>query len=222
MQETAYSKYDFPEDVFEESEFDSRIEEFKKTLKENVKQEIMDKIASLEKENEELRIFRDRRDEIVAEYRKAIAQAKEEVRRAENKARHARLTELLGPYLTEAWKVDWRLEQGPKCGKCDENRQIHFLSPLGREMKEECTCAKRTTVFFPRKISLYRLCEYRTGMIEKTYENASNCEDADIRAMKLVKDGADFAKINTYYDAFETLELCQKYCDWKNSEEEKK
>ena len=40
--------------------------------------------------------------------------------------------------------------------------------------------------------------------------------------MKLVKDGADFAKINTYYDAFETLELCQKYCDWKNSEEEKK
>ena len=73
-----------------------------------------------------------------------------------------------------------------------------------------------------KKISLYRLCEYRTGMIEKTYENASNCEDADLRAMKLVKDGADFAKINTYYDAFETLELCQKYCDWKNSEEEKK
>lgn len=222
MQETAYSKYDFPEDVFEESEFDSRIEEFKKTLKENVKQEIIDKISSLERENEELRVFRDRRDEIVGEYRRAIAQAEEDARRAEDKARNAKLTELLGPYLTEAWKADWRLEQGPKCGKCDENRQVHFVSPCGREMKEECTCAKRTTVFFPRKISLYRLYEYRSGMIEKAYENTSNCEEADLRSMNLIKDGADFAKINTYYDAFETLELCQKYCDWKNSEEEKK
>lgn len=222
MYETDYSEYDLPEDVFEESEFDSRIEELKKSLKENLKQEIMDKIASLEKENEELRIFRDRRDEIVAEYRKAIAQAKEDVRRAEDKARHARLKELLGPCLTEAWKVDYRYEQGPKCSRCDENRIIHFVSPSGRKLTEECTCAKRTTVLFPRKISLYRLVEYRDGIIEKAYENVSNCEDADLRAMKLVKDGADFAKINTYHDAFESLELCQKYCDWKNSEEEKK
>ena len=222
MYETDYSEYDLPEDVFEESEFDSRIEELKKSLKENLKQEIMDKIASLEKENEELRIFRDRRDEIVAEYRKAIAQAKEDVRRAEDKARYARLKELLGPYLTEAWKVDWRYEQGPKCSRCDEKRMIHFVSPCGREMKEECTCAKRTTVLFPRKISLYRLREYGSGIIEKAYENTSDCEDADLRSMNLVKDGADFAKINTYHEAFETLELCQKYCDWKNSEEEKK
>ena len=222
MGKNDFSEYDFPDDFFEENEFDSRIEELKAAVKENVKQEIIDKISSLERENEELRVFRDRRDEIVGEYRRAIAQAEEDARRAEDKARHAKLTELLGPYLTEAWKADWRLEQGPKCGKCDENRQVHFVSPCGREMKEECTCAKRTTVFFPRKISLYRLCEYRSGMIEKAYENTSNCEEADLRSMNLIKDGADFAKINTYHDAFETLELCQKYCDWKNSEEEKK
>ena len=89
-------------------------------------------------------------------------------------------------------------------------------------MKEECTCAKRTTVLFPRKISLYRLVEYGDGIIEKAYENTSDCKEADLRSMNLIKDGADFAKINTYHDAFESLELCQKYCDWKNSEEEKK
>ena len=213
---------DFSDDFFEEDEFDSRIEKLKAALKENVRQEILDKIVSLERENEELRIFRDRRDEIVGEYRRAIAQAQKDVRRAEDKARRARLKELLGPCLTEAWKVDYRYEQGPKCSKCDEKRTIHFVSPSGRKLTEECICAKRTTVLFPRRISLYRLHEYRNGMIERVYENAGNDEETDLRAMKLVKDSADFAKINTYHDAFETLELCQKYCDWKNSEEEKK
>lgn len=89
-------------------------------------------------------------------------------------------------------------------------------------MTEECICAKRTTVRFPRRISLYRLYEYRNGIIERVYENAGNDEETDLRAMKLIKDSADFAKTDTYHDAFETLELCQKYCDWKNTEEEKK
>lgn len=222
MYETDYSEYDFPEDILDETEFLSQLKELKESLKENVKQEIKDKIASLEKENEELRVFRDRRDEIVAEYRRAIAQAQKDARRAEDKARSARLKELLGPCLTEAWKVDYRYEQGPKCSKCDEKRIIHFVSPSGRKLTEECTCAKRTTVLFPRKISLYRLVEYRDGVIEKAYENTSDCEEADLRRMNLIKDGADFAKINAYHDAFESLELCQKYCDWKNSEEEKK
>ena len=42
-----FSEYDFPDDFFEEDEFDSRIEELKAAVKENVKQEIIDKISSL-------------------------------------------------------------------------------------------------------------------------------------------------------------------------------
>lgn len=104
-----FSEYDFPDDFFEEDEFDSRIEELKTAVKENVKQEIIDKISSLERENEELRVFRDRRDEIVGEYRRAIAQAEEDARRAEDKARHASLRNCLARISRKRGRLigDW-------------------------------------------------------------------------------------------------------------------
>ena len=37
---------------------------------------------------------------------------------------------------------------GPKCSKCDEHRQLHFISPRGREYTEPCECSEAVTPIF--------------------------------------------------------------------------
>ena len=77
--------YDYWE---EPNEFDQQIEEFKDALRSSVKDEIKEKIESLEKELAEVKVFRDEKDKFIREYENKINKIKNEadvvVRAAKN------------------------------------------------------------------------------------------------------------------------------------------
>lgn len=216
------------------NEFDSQIEEFKDALRNSVKDEIKEKIASLEKEVEELREFREQKDKIVKKYREAINSAKHDAIEAENKWKNARLHELLGDYLTVGWGVKYENILGDKCDKCDENRQVHFTSPCGREMVERCNCAITHTVYAPEERMLTRMSvrkknfDYPGDKDDKynRYYSVTDCDDYDRMEISsdiyLKGEDVDFERMSAYRAIFMCKEDCEKYCDWLNEREREK
>lgn len=216
------------------NEFDSQIEEFKDALRNSVKNEIKEKIASLEKEVEELREFREQKDKIVKKYREAINSAKHDAIEAENKWKNARLHELLGDYLTVGWGVKRDNIMGDKCDKCNESREVHYISPCGRQMVELCNCAKTHTVCRPQEKTLIYMNVKkknfygRNGEDDKwnRYYEVENADDYDrmelINEVYLKGEDVDFEKVSNYRAIFLNKEDCQKYCDWLNEREREK
>lgn len=226
----------------EPSEFDQQVEKFKDSLRASVKDEIKEKIESLEKELAELKEFRDEKDKFIHEYENKINKIKNEAdavvrdaKNSEEKWKKARLHELLGDTLTDGWKIGSSFEYcREKCDKCDNNRKIHFTSPQGKEYTEDCLCAKKYFRYFPRKAILSKMyvnknnfnwndensdyCE-RYYMVEE-YDDRDRYEFSDYVYPSLTN--VDYEKISLYYTVFLNEEDCKKFCDWKNKQELKK
>lgn len=234
--------YDY-EDYWEEpSEFEEQIEEFKDSLRNAVKDEIKNKIESLEKELAELKEFRDEKNKFIREYETKIREVQREAnatmraaKESEEKWKKARLHQLLGDCLTVGYKVGYRWEYGEKCDKCDDDRKIHFTSPQGNKYTEDCKCAVRYYKYFPEEAELCKMYVkkknfryddkgetdfYNRYYVVKAddseydrYESANNVyTSSDI----------DFEKVNSWSAVFLNEEDCKKFCDWKTEKELKK
>ena len=218
------------------SEFDQQIEEFKDSLRNSVKDEIKEKIASLENELSELKEFRDEKDKFIQECESKVREAKREAevairtaKESEEKWKKARLHQLLGDYLTVGWKVGNSWEYGEKCNKCDENRKIHFTSPQGKKYTEDCQCAKRHYKYFPKEATLckFYVRKENFGWDDNRYYTVVDCDDDYDRYERAdhvytSSDDIDYEKVNSYNAVFLNEEDCQKFCDWKNKQEARK
>lgn len=228
--------YDYDDYWAELSEFDQQIEEFKDSLRNSVKDEIKEKIASLENELSELKEFRDEKDKFIQECESKVREAKREAevairtaKESEEKWKKARLHQLLGDYLTVGWKVGNSWEYGEKCNKCDENRKIHFTSPQGKKYTEDCQCAKRHYKYFPKEATLckFYVRKENFGWDDNRYYTVVDCDDDYDRYERAdhvytSSDDIDYEKVNSYNAVFLNEEDCQKFCDWKNKQELKK
>ena len=228
--------YDYDDYWAELSEFDQQIEEFKDSLRNSVKDEIKEKIASLENELSELKEFRDEKDKFIQECESKVREAKREAevairtaKESEEKWKKARLHQLLGDYLTVGWKVGNSWEYGEKCNKCDENRKIHFTSPQGKKYTEDCRCAKRHYKYFPKEATLckFYVRKENFGWDDNRYYTVVDCDDDYDRYERAdhvytSSDDIDYEKVNSYNAVFLNKEDCQKFCDWKNKQEARK
>jgi hypothetical protein len=226
---------------YEPSEFDQQIEEFKQALRESVKEETKAEIASLKKELEELKEFKNERHKFIADYEAQIREIKhhaESVERAakesEEKWKKARLHQLLGDYLFIGWEIGSTYELGEKCNKCDENRKIHFTSPQGKPYSEDCKCATRYYSYFPKEATLSKFYVRKKNFCwndnEETdyyyrYYTVTDHDEydryEDINKVYTSSD-IDFAEVNRYSAVFLRQEDCQKYCDWLKKREKEK
>ena len=226
----------------EPSEFDQQIEEFKDSLRASIKDEIKEKIESLEKELAELKEFKDEKDKFIHKYENEINKIKNEAdvvvrdaKNSEKKWKKARLHELLGDCLMVGWRVGHSSEYGEKCDKCDDNRKIHFTSPQGREYTEDCQCAKRHYKYFPKEAVLakfyVRKKNFFGGNDEKsnfydryyTVKEHDDCDCYDFSDDVYPSlTNVDYKTITPYYAVFLNKEDCKKFCDWKNEQELKK
>ena len=225
----------------EPSEFERQIEEFKDTLRNAVRDEIKEKIESLEKELAELKEFRDEKNKFIKEYEAKIREVQREAsatiraaKESEEKWKKARLYQLLGDYLTVGWKVGSSWEYGEKCDKCDDNRQIHFASPQGKEYKEDCQCAKKYYKYFPKEATLSRICVRKKNFnwndkgetdFYNRYYTVTDDDDYDryeISSDIYTSSDIDYEKVNDYRAIFLNEEDCKKYCDWKTEQGLKK
>ena len=228
--------YDYDDYWAELSEFDQQIEEFKDSLRNSVKDEIKEKIASLENELSELKEFRDEKDKFIQECESKVREAKREAevairtaKESEEKWKKARLHQLLGDYLTVGWKVGNSWEYGEKCNKCDENRKIHFTSPQGKKYTEDCQYAKRHYKYFPKEATLckFYVRKENFGWDDNRYYTVVDCDDDYDRYERAdhvytSSDDIDYEKVNSYNAVFLNEEDCQKFCDWKNKQEARK
>ena len=226
--------FDFYEDddfYGEPSEFEQQVEEFKASLRKSVKEEFLQRMADLEKENAALREFRDQRDSVLREYNQRVAKAEREAKEAEAKWKNARLHQLLGDFLMTGWKASRDYEQGPKCDKCDKNRYIHFKSPQGRDLQEECDCAKRHTRWHPEEATIARMdvrkknfrVDGKVDYRNRWYTVESDTElDRWESASEVYGHDFDYANVNQYRAVFLHEEDCKRYCDWRNEQEAKK
>lgn len=230
-----------PEEFWEPNEVDQATYEFTEILKQSVKKSILDEMESLKKRIAELEDFAKDKKKYDDEQSSLRRKLEETERSIKYKAAQMRLPEILKTLESPAWVADWDYEYAyPKCDKCDKDRKIHFKSPSGRILEEECSCAKRICNYKPVQGILIKFkwnrdsenhdkyhpekCEIagtrfefiRPDTFKKTYVEGK--EESFMFECTKFYNGEPFEEVDKTYGRsyFRKLEDCQAYCDYKN------
>lgn len=217
------------EEYFDDySEFEAKIEEFKDSLKNAVKQEYRDRIEYLEKELAELKDIKANWNAKLAELNEMKEELKLEKKAAIVEARKMRLSELLKDNFLTAYAIKSSIEHvHEKCNKCDENGYIHFKSPQGNDLQEQCKC--RTEIKHVYSVTEATVVKFvsdnrsmgKTTSVYYRYEHTGKNGDYDdedrFSLTSNICDNKAFSEIRTYNAVFLDKETAQAYCDWLNS-----
>ena len=210
----------YDEDFYiEPSEFDEDIEGLKAKLASSVQQKFLDEMDALRKENKSLREFRDKKDAYNRELADIKAKCEIKMRNAEIEADRKKLKDLLSLFSVTGYRVRVAYTQGPKCDRCDGKRKIHFVSPAGRNMTEDCSCAVKTPHYSPEEVALVSFCasDKLSSMYFKRVDSYRDYDRYDMCADLYDRDKEQpFEKINQYITVFLKKDDCQAYCDWMN------
>ena len=208
------------EDYYEPSEFDILMDEFKDSIRENVKQEIKDKIERLEKENSELRDVKEKWEDVKRYHEEAICELKREKERVRKELESEKINKLLESLAFTAYRPFAKTVVIPKCDKCDENRKIYFTSPMGRKMSEDCTCAARKVTYVPSEESLYRFHVRSSGQVSTrlfTRKEEGDWYRYDNCGTVYSELPDNLEKVSPSCAVFVNLSDCEKYCDYWNN-----
>lgn len=211
--------YDVP------TEFEQQIMEFKSGIAESVKRDFLAKMEALEKENAELREFRDQKDEMERILKNKISEYNRAIRDAESKAKRENLKKYFGENLDTGYRPASVAKKYKKCGRCDDNRSIRYKTPLGKDNSEKCVCAQIAYLWCPKEVKLfsfYASCE--TPERRKPhlyYELVDPGSDSDRYDMAGdIYDGKPFDEVSKYRVVFLDETECKEYCEWLNNREE--
>lgn len=213
------------EDFYNEgpSDFDITIEEFKEGLRKTVKEEYLKEMARLKKENEELQEVKKNFDKIKQDYedkKRAFEYKEDELMRQCARKKFNELTTITD-FSEHIYVIDYKEGYIPKCSKCDDNRQIHFLSPTGRDCKEDCpVCGKRYCTYYPKPVDAIKIRFSRDPYLKSEAWAVRYEEFGDSTTYKkenIWKGTAEEFNIDDYYTlrhtCFESKELAQQICD---------
>lgn len=217
--------YDYYDDYYDPSDAEIAMEEIQQILKKSLKLEIQTELEKLRKENEELREFRKEKDNYMMKLRSLESEYKVKLEQSERNARQQRIHDLLGDNICIGYSIGSHSERPPKCDKCNNNRQVEFTSPLGRKMKEDCTCAKYITTFNVQETELIKFYISRCGRNERvnryykhahhTYNDRDDYNEYDL-CYNIYKD-EEFGEVNRYSVIFLDKNKAEEYCEWLNN-----
>ncbi|TCI26700.1 hypothetical protein EVJ32_04820 [Exiguobacterium sp. SH5S4] len=218
------------EDYYDDySEFDAQVNDLKESLKKAVKQEHVDEMNRIKKENEELQEVKKNFEAIKEDYARKERELEYERKGLLAKVRQERLTELLKGSEVIMFKAATTYVDAPKCDQCDDYRYIHFESPSGRKMTEKCSCKDSTKMYVAEKIvrTEFKADNHRSVLWYKPYRDNGNVMVLDEQLSsdaydKVFKHGDSFAKLDRYRTIFNLEEDCLEYCKFlqKKDEEE--
>ena len=218
--------YDNEYDFFEPSEEQIVLDEVCDIFKKMVRQEVQDELASLRKQNAELREFRDNKSKYEREFASVKRDCANKIAQAENKAKQMRIHSLLGDNFTVGYMVYRINTRPPKCNKCDEHRRVEFKSPLGRTFKEDCECSKYTVTYAVKEVELMKfyirqnsnpnICRYYKHA-DDVYNDKEDCNEYDY--VTRIYNNEPFEDVRYYSTVFLDKDECQAYCDWKNTQQ---
>lgn len=216
------------EDFFNEpSESDLAIEELKAHLRNEVKEEILNKLNSLKEENEMLLDIKNNWDKLKREYEDKISELecerKKALKDARNECYNATLQDLFDncELFSKIYQVDYTFENAPKCSKCDNEGKYTLISPDGEEHKVSCSCRKSYKVYKIQNtdnVNIYIQKNEHT----KTFYFKINKKDTYDYGYEISKDNifekAEEAPNNLYPIFFTTKEEAEKYCNIRNEQ----
>ena len=219
------------EDYYELSEFDEKIEEFKDCLRKSIKEETQELIIKLQEENEKLKDVKNNWESIQHEYENKTKELQKEISNAKAFAARMRLKELFefcGMNMV-LYYPGYDYVYKPKCKKCDDDRNVHFKSPSGRDCKERCSCAEKFKKYSPKP---YYCTEFRVDehinserkypmlMWFRPYDNNNSYDGYEASYLcEFVYSGEafEFVEENERRPFFRDKEQCQKYCNYLNN-----
>lgn len=210
--------------------FDSTIAELKEQLKKEVKQEIQDRMTSLEKENAELQDVKENWKKVKRAYENKINELEREKNNFKHEFTYIKFSELLKDFTAEVWGIKNEYSKPKKCDRCDEDRYLTLVDSYGRTHKVKCKCNEYET----KKIAVQK--HLYVSEISRKYSGAKDLrmfireysEDSDCFSTSILKedvlflDKFDLEKIkekNYEKIYFYTQEEAQKYADYLNSQE---
>ena len=145
----------FDDDYFyEENEFDERINEFKDSLRNQVKEEIKNKIEELTKRNEELEERQKNLSSLEKEYQDKIRDfeyEKEQIIRNTKQEMYSANLEQFLDFVFEhqvLYQIRCKSIEQEKCPYCDDKRYIKVKDILGREYTTRCKCSDCKTEYY--------------------------------------------------------------------------
>lgn len=210
--------------------FDSTIADLKEQLKKEVKQEIQNKISTLEKENEELKNVKENWKKIKREYYEKEKELEDKKNRLEYDFTYKKFSDLLDKFTNKVYGVESKWTKKKKCNICDDNRKITLKDCFGREHKVDCKCDEydRSKCVEEKKIYISEISRdnYKKNlrMFIKEYNDISDSFSTSVVnddviflekfELKQIKE-KDYKKIYFY-----TQKEAQKYADYLNSIED--
>ncbi len=210
------------EDFYNEgpSDFDIAIEEFKEGLRKTVKDEYVKEMTRLKKENEELQEVKKNFDRIKQEYKDKEDALKRKEDNLNYELARKKFNELttIADFSEHIYIIDYKEGYVPKCNKCDDNRQIHFTSPTGRDCKEDCpVCGKRYYMYYPKPVNAIKI-RFSKDPYLKSEAWAVKCDEygdsTTYKKENIYEGTAEKFNIDDYYTlrhtCFESKELVQK------------
>jgi hypothetical protein len=218
------SYYD-PDFYCEPSEFEQQVDEFKESLIKSVKSEFTEEMERLRKENTELQATKKNFENIKNQYRAKERELELEKLNLERKVRNQRLSELMKDFQVIMYKAESESVYKAKCDKCDENRQIHFKSPSGKDITEECKCLKYKDKYIPRDYNCteFKIDRNNKEMLmwykvnrEPDYDYYSY--DSSTLIETVYQKGMTYESLDKYNTFFRSKEDCEIYCDWLNKD----
>lgn len=230
----------FEYDYFEEySEFDAQIEEFKESLRNQVKEEIKSKIDRLEKRNKELEEKQKNLATLEKEYKDKIRKLERDKEEVLYEARKEYLSSTLQELTNkmfecqDLYEVSYESIEQPKCNYCDENRYLIIKDIFGRGHKVLCKCWGNIREYYARKADV-RICWFKRGddrdkLCFRVKSNRDSCGwqnttfeyiNGKVEQNNIFKKFDENNLPKSYYGVcFTSKEEAQKYADYLNKME---
>lgn len=209
--------YDYDDyEPYEPSEADEILNEFAEKMKQSLKSEVRGRIEAALAENGTLKQRVSDLEGKLDKTKSELYTLKKREEAIEGKIRGEKAAEFLKELRLVLYVKDSTYPPLPeKCDKCNEDRKIRFVSPQGKEYREDChVCGVRKCLYVPKKENVYHFKQ--DSVNKKTiYFRLS---DDDFYREKIHIDVAEenWESTPSYKMCFTTEEACQKFCDYLN------
>lgn len=221
---------DYDEPYYEPTEADEIFREAVDKLQECLKQDVKNRINQITQENTRLREqiskYEKREKEIIKRERD-VAYKEETLERDFVRKKFDDVFEQIGNQSC-VWICDYTFSIGKKCDRCDSDRLISYVTPMGRKGSEKCECGKEYKVWFPMETFVTSFTVKKNGKklnYELQHQQPAWYDDDSYVSfhLKYLLDSAEETNDMKEYDikentAFTTKEECQKVCDKLNAD----
>ena len=219
--------YEYDEEpCYEPTLADVIMMEYQQKMKDALLESVKQDIESVKQENAYLKEQNYKLNEKVKEIAERERELENKKSNLERQVRSERLSSLMKDFKVVMYAEERAYVDLPKCGNCNENRKIEFISPLGRKTTEPCTCNVRKTVYAVREYILteFKISDHKDMMamwykIKEDSRHDYASHNRTIYAEMIYSEDMKFEDIGSQDVFFKSKDDCQKYCDWLNSKE---